>query len=299
MHKAVPALNARFGIPGRVSFRAINDIAVVDIANDAATASIAMQGAHLMTWAPQGMPPVIWLSPRARIAPGMPIRGGIPICWPWFGPHAGEPSLPSHGFARVAPWELLQVDPTPEVTQLRFRLDSDAAERVPWPHAAELELCMAIGTQLEMELVTRNPGREPIAIGQALHAYFGVGDVQQVRIEGLDGCPYIDKVDGGRCGIQAGAVAIDGEVDRIYLDATADCIIDDPAMGRRIRIEKRGSHSTVVWNPWADKAAGMGDLGENSYLHMVCVESGNVADDIVTVAPGSAHHLWVSYSIEG
>ena len=197
------------------------------------------------------------------------------------------------------PWELLHVRPLSEQsTQLLFRLVPDATTRVQWPHATEVELRMTIGVRLEMELVTRNTGSEPVTVGQALHTYFEVGDVRQVRIEGLDGCPYLDKVDGGQRRVQDGPVTIDREVDRIYLDSTADCIIDDPVMARRIRIHKRGSRSTVVWNPWAAKAAQMGDLGEKGYLHMVCVESGNVADDVVTVAPDSAHHLWVSYSVE-
>ncbi|HXH64861.1 MAG TPA: D-hexose-6-phosphate mutarotase [Mariprofundaceae bacterium] len=300
MHDPDPsALDARFGVPGRVSFHDVNGIAVVEITHAAASARIAMQGAQLMTWAPTGMEPVIWLSPRARLAPGVAIRGGVPVCWPWFGPHASEPSLPSHGFARTAPWELLQVEPAPQSTELLFRLSPGDVPGAPWPQAAELQLRLAIGAGLEMELVTRNRGDRPLTIGQALHTYFGVGDVRRVRIEGLDGCPYIDKVAGGRRGIQRGAVTIDGEVDRIYLDATADCVIDDPVLARRIRIAKRGSRSTVVWNPWADKAAKMGDVGENGYLHMVCVESGNVADDVVTVAPGSVHRLWVGYSVEG
>jgi len=291
-------LNGRFGIPGELAFRAVNGVVVADVSHAAATASIALQGAHLMHWAPSGMAPVVWLSPQARLAPGTPIRGGVPVCWPWFGPHAGGSSFPSHGFARTASWELAQADPAPQALQLLFRLVPDPAVRPWWPHATALELRMVIGARLEMELVTRNQGDGPVAVSQALHTYFGVGDVRRVRIEGLDGCPYIDKVDGGRRGMQHGALTIRGETDRIYLDAVADCVIDDPVLARRIRVEKRGSRSTVVWNPWADKAAAMGDLGENGYLHMVCVESGNVADDTVILAPGSAHRLWTGCSVE-
>jgi D-hexose-6-phosphate mutarotase len=294
----IPELNARFAIPGQVSFRTVNGMTVVEIANATATASLAMQGAHLLHWTPRGMSPVIWLSPQARFAPGTPIRGGVPICWPWFGPPAGGSGLPSHGFARISPWELLEVRPSPEVTHLAFRLAPSAGAQAQWPPTAVPELHMTIGARLEMELVTSNTGSKAITIGQALHAYFVVGDVRQVRIEGLDGCPYIDKVDGGRRGIQDGTLIIGRETDRIYLDATVDCIIDDPVLTRRIRIGKHGSRSTVVWNPWADKAASMGDLGENNYLRMVCVEAANVADDLVTVAPDSSCRLGVVCSVE-
>lgn len=299
MHAAhIPGLNAHFAIPDRVSFRAINGMAVVEIANDVATASLALQGAQLLHWTPRGMSPVIWLSPQAGFVPGSAIRGGVPICWPWFGPPAGGAGLPSHGFARISPWELLEVRPSSKATHLAFRLAPGSGAQAQWPPTAVPELRVTIGTRLEMELVTGNVGSKPVTIAQALHAYFAVGDVRQVRIEGLDGCPYIDKVDGGRRGIQDGTLTIGRETDRIYLDAKADCIIDDPVLARRIRIEKYGSRSTVVWNPWAEKAASMGDLGENNHLRMVCVEAANVADDVVTVAPDSAHRLGVCYSVE-
>lgn len=299
MHTAdIPELNARFAIPGQVSFHAVNGMAVVEIANDVATASLAMQGAQLLNWTPRGMSPVIWLSPKARFAPSAAIRGGVPICWPWFGPPTGGSGLPSHGFARISPWELLEVRASPEATHLAFRMASGAGAQAQWPSTVVPELRVTIGTRLEMELVTGNTGNKPVTIGQALHAYFEVGDVRQVRIEGLDGCPYIDKVDGERRGIHNGTLAIGRETDRIYLDATADCIIDDPVLARRIRIEKHGSRSTVVWNPWADKAASMGDLGKNDYLRMVCVEAANVADDVVTVAPDSSCRLGVICSVE-
>ena len=157
---------------------------------------------------------------------------------------------------------------------------------------------VTVGRTLALDLVTRNTGKEPIVIGDALHTYFEVSDIRNVTIRGLEDCPYIDKMDNGSRKRQEGPVTIGAETDRIYLDSTADCLIEDPGLKRRIRIAKRGSRSTVVWNPWIEKAAKMGDFGENGYLNMVCVESANAAEDVVTVAPGGAHSLQVVYGVE-
>ncbi|HWS03844.1 MAG TPA: D-hexose-6-phosphate mutarotase [Gammaproteobacteria bacterium] len=294
------ALNARYGIPEQLSFKdTASGLIVAEVNNAHAMASIALQGAHLMTWAPKGELPVIWLSEDAKLAPGKSIRGGVPICWPWFGPHASEPKFPGHGFARTVPWQIIDTQKLGNgATRLVFRIEQSDATRAQWPHASELEIHFVVGPTLEIDLVTRNTGTDAITVGDALHTYFEVGDVSQAKIHGLDGCPYIDKVDGGARKQQAGPVTIASEVDRIYLDSTADCVIDDPVLGRRIRIAKKGSASSVVWNPWIDKAEKMGDLGEDGYLKMLCVESTNADADVVNVAPGAEHHLWVRYSVE-
>lgn len=297
---ALAALNERFGIADQLS---INEgpggMAVVEVSNDGGSARISLQGANLTAWTPEGEKPVIWLSPEATFAPGKSIRGGAPVCWPWFGPHESEPSFPGHGFARTVPWEMTETEAVSESeTRLAFRLVQSEDTLPQWPHATELELHITVGTTLTMNLVTRNAGTTPITIGDALHTYFAVNDIRKVAIEGLDGCPYIDKMDGGTRKQQTGSVVISEETDRIYLDSTADCIINDQGNNRRIRISKRGSASTIVWNPWAETAVKMGDLGENGYLNMVCVENANAADDVVAIEPGDVHHLWASFSIE-
>lgn len=293
-------LNARYGIPEQLSFKDVpGGLVVAEVDNTHATASIALQGAHLMTWAPKGELPVIWLSKDAKLAPGKSIRGGVPICWPWFGPHATEPKFPGHGFARTVPWDLVETQKLANgATRLVFRIQHNDATRAQWPYPSELEIHMVVGPTLDIDLVTRNTGDKTITIGDALHTYFEVGDVRKATVQGLDGCPYLDKVDGGKSKQQAGPVTVAGEVDRIYLKSTADCVIEDPVLKRRIRIAKKGSASSVVWNPWIEKAEKMGDLGENGYLNMLCVESTNAADDVVELAPGAEHHLWVSYSVE-
>ena len=298
--KELKDLQSRFGDRSGVRFEENADgIVIVDVENSAAQARIALQGAHLMTWTPRGQQPVIWLSSAAKIARGKSIRGGVPVCWPWFGPHATEPAFPAHGFARTVGWELQDVQaPTPATTRLVFSLPAINMPRAQWPHASAVELRLEIGTTLVCELITENTGDTPIVVGDALHTYFAVGDVRKTQVLGLDGLTYIDKVGAPANRQQAGAVTVAGEVDRIYLGSTAACVIDDAAWQRRIRIDKRGSRTTVVWNPWSEKAAKMGDLGDEGYLGMVCVESANAADDVVTIPPGGEHRLWVRYSVE-
>jgi glucose-6-phosphate 1-epimerase len=185
-------------------------------------------------------------------------------------------------------------------TQLLLGLPMRAEYLALMPDAASLEVTLAVsvGAQLHVALKTRNTGSVSIPLSQALHTYFNISDIDAVRVTGLEGCEYIDKVDGGLRKAQQGAVRIGGEVDRIYLQTDADSIIDDPGLQRRIRIKHEGSRSTVVWNPWIAKAAQLGDLGPDGYRHMLCVENTNAADDALNLAPGAEHTLTATISVE-
>ena len=293
-------LNERFGIRDQLTFsEGPGGLAVIEIANSLAVATVALQGAHLLSWIPRGEQPVIWLSRDAGFEAGQSIRGGVPVCWPWFGAHATHPSYPAHGFVRTIPWQLSDTNTLDDgATFVVFRMIQTDATGVFWPHRSELELAMKVGATLDLDLVTRNTGAEAITISDALHTYFAVSDIRHIAVEGLEGCRYIDKLDDDKRKQQSGPVMFNAETDRIYLDTAADCLINDPGLQRRIRIGKRGSRSTVVWNPWRVKAERMADMGENGYLSMVCVESTNAADDVVTIAAGDEHHLRVSYQVE-
>ena len=292
-------LNSKFAIPGHVTFRAgPGGLIVADVGNSHATATIALQGAHVMTWAPRRERPVIWLSKYAKFAPGKSIRGGAPICWPWFGPHASEAKFPGHGFARTVLWEVIATEALRDgSTRLTFRIVQDDATKAQWPHASDALHTVTVGRTLDLELITLNTGASAFTLGDAFHTYFEVSDIRHCAIHGLGNCPYLDKVEGGKKQ-QVGPVTIGSEVDRIYLDSVADVLIDDPGYRRRIRVAKRGSRSSVVWNPWTEKADKMGDFGPTGFLNMVCVESTNAADDVVQVPAGGAHRLWVRYSVE-
>lgn len=273
-------------------------IPVIEIKNPHASASISLQGAQILSWIPEGEEEVVWLSSDATFAPGKSLRGGIPICWPWFGAHDSDASLPAHGFARTTMWHILSVEILEDdSTRLSFTNFADDHTRAMWPADTSIQYIVTIGKRLEMELITHNNGDSPIVIGQALHTYFNVGDIAETVVLGLENTDYLDKPDGFKRKHQIGAVVIEGEVDRIYLDTANDCIIDDSALKRQIIIIKSGSHSTVVWNPWREVADRMGDLGDEGYKHMLCVESCNAADDVVTIEAGKSHHLWVQYEV--
>jgi len=290
--------NESYGIDGVLSFvRGQGDMPVAEIKNDLAQASIALQGAHVLGFQANDQPALIWMSPEASFAEGKSLRGGIPVCWPWFGPHPSDSSLPAHGPARTTNWQPIASKANADgSTRISFEMLQSPAVIAMCGHALRVRLHVNVGASLTLELETTNQGQQSFTLGQALHTYFQVGDVRQARIEGLADCTYIDKVDGGIRKKQHGAVEINAETDRIYLATGDDCEIIDPALGRKILISSNGSASTVVWNPWVETALKMGDLGPDGYLHMLCVENTNAADDVVELAAGATHRLVTNYS---
>jgi len=290
--------NEIYGMAGQVVFSSgKGTMPVVDIHNALARASIAMQGAHVLGFQATGQEPLIWMSDDATYAAGKSLRGGVPICWPWFGPHASDAALPGHGPARTSNWVPVAARACDDgSTHLSFEMVQNDHIRQQCGHPLSVQLHVTVGSSLRLELETANRGAEPFTLGEAFHTYFQVGDVRQARIEGLDGCEYIDKVDGGQLKQQHGVVGVDAETDRIYLGSGERYRIIDPVMGRSIEICAEGSDSVVVWNPWIETAAKMGDLGEDGYLHMLCVETTNAASDTVQLAPGATHVMVASYS---
>ena len=298
MTTASPAdLNRRFAIADFLNFEDIAEgFTVANVTTRHATARIALQGAHVMSYQPAGQPPLIWLSRLARFASGKSIRGGVPVCWPWFGAHASDATLPGHGFARTVPWQLLDARQLPDYRlRLEFELLQSDVTRAQWPHSSTVKNIVTIGQELEVELATTNTGSAPFELGQALHTYFEIGDIRKTTISGLDGCEYLDKVDGGASKAQHGAVSFTQETDRIYLGTRGCCEIHDPVLNRRILVTSTGSRSTVVWNPWTEKADKMGDFGSEGWTGMVCVETANAATDVVTLAPGATHRMAAQY----
>ena len=292
-------LNQRFAIAGHLSFKeGPGGLAVAEIANSHAQASIALQGAHVMTFQPQGQAPVLWLSQYGKFAAGKSIRGGVPVCWPWFGPHPVEPGFPAHGFARTVMWEVLDTSVGDNgETRINFGLIETDVTHTQWPHTTSVQVKVTVGAALSVELVTLNNSNQSFEIGEALHTYFHISDIADVQIKGLEQCEYLDKMEDFARKTQQGSVVIESEVDRVYLNTSADCLIEDQGLNRSIRIATRGSRSTVVWNPWIEKADKMGDFGQDGYRGMVCVETANAFENIVTVAPGAAHSLVTIISV--
>ncbi|MBY0576672.1 MAG: D-hexose-6-phosphate mutarotase [Gallionellaceae bacterium] len=298
----VQELNTQFGINRQLVFREdASGLIVAEIGNAQANATLCLQGAHLMTWQPKNQAvPVVWLSRDARLAEGKSIRGGVPVCWPWFGAHASDASLPAHGFARTVPWEVVETGAEANgATRLSLRLLASAKTRAQWPHQAQLVLKVVVGETLRMELTTENTGTSDFVISEALHTYFRIGDIGSVRVAGLSGREFWDKVGGSTLRKQQGAISFSAETDRVYIDTAEECVIEDEQLNRHIHIAKSGSLSTVVWTPWIEKAGRMGDMGQpDGWREMLCIESANAFDNAVKVPAGTRHTLSIEYRVE-
>ena len=244
-------------------------------------------GAQVVQWTPAGAAEsALWLSPRAALDSASAIRGGIPVCFPWFGPGRDGNMTPAHGFARTATWELVEAAADDAGARMRWLLDASMAAdpKFPFAYAAELEVQAA--AELTVALRVRNEGQEALSYEDALHAYLAVSDVEGIRIVGLDGAEYADKARGGITAIQRGDLTVRGETDRAYR-STSRIEVHDAQ--RTLVIEKSGSASTVVWNPGAALASRMADIGSGLWRGFVCVEAGNVLGDAVRLAPGADH----------
>lgn len=295
----IKSLQEQFRSNKALTFRQHNDdLIFIDISNSYANATVCLQGAQVIQWTPVGHEPVIWVSGNSYYQTGRSVRGGIPICWPWFGDHVTDASLPAHGFVRAKKWALESADQIVDgSTQLIFTYQLDKADQAIWPYSCTLQMVITLGSQLQLSLQTSNTGQQPLMITEALHTYFKVGDISKTTVMGLEGCHYLDKVDDFAQKIQDGRINIQTEVDRIYLDTTKTCRIDDPLMNRSIIINKEGSHSTVVWNPWEARSTAMIDMGKQAYQGMLCVETANAASNRVIIEAGDSHCMAVSYHL--
>lgn len=265
-------------------------VVFVHINSELASATVSLHGAHVCHFLPKGEKPLLWMSESTPYQPGKAIRGGVPVCWPWFGPHPD--GLPQHGFARTSRWLLSNIEKmsSGEVKVELLLRDSHESKEV-WPHAFELTLSVVVGSELEMSLHTKNTGDSSFVIGGALHTYFAIEDISKTRIEGLSDTRFFSKVSGEDNLLQLGDVLIDQEVDRVYKETVSDCLIHDQGNARVIRVSKSGSKTTVVWNPWAELASNLADFDDEGYRQMVCIEAVNTGSDSYTLQPKETHIL--------
>lgn len=288
------ALQDRHGIPGVLRFEpGANGLTRAAVTTPQAKAHVYLHGAHVTHYQSHGQASLLFLSARSRFQPGAPIRGGVPVVFPWFGPHPGDPSAPMHGFARTSDWQVESASQAKdESVALVLRLDSAARAQSVWPHRFVSRYRVAIAATLGLTLEVHNVSREPLIFEETLHTYLAVGDVRRITVRGLESTQYIDKTDGMRRKTQGSdPISITGETNRVYLDTRATCVVEDPVGMRRLVVEKRGSDSTVVWNPWIAKARAMLDLGDDEWPRMLCIESGNVAANAVRISPDQCHEM--------
>ena len=293
----IDKLGHAFGRPGAIRFsQSPLGGPIATLCEEAGEVDIALKGGQVLAWR-RGGEDLLWLSPMARLDDRKPVRGGIPVCWPWFGPHPKDAKRPAHGFARTADWQPVSSSATAGEASLTLVLSPAPEHERLWPHKASATLTVKLSGGLSVELRTRNEGQEPIEITQALHTYFRVGEIARCAIDGLGGHDYIDKLDGNREKPQIGRIIIDRELDRIYLGPAPLVTLHDTSHGRSIEVRSRGSRSTVVWNPWIDKAARLGDLGPDGWRRMLCIETANAGPDLRTLEPGSEASIGVTYSV--
>jgi glucose-6-phosphate 1-epimerase len=284
----------RFAIPNALRFEeGPGGLTRAVISTPAADAEIYLHGAHLTHWKPHGAEPVLFLSSKSFYEPGKAIRGGVPVIFPWFGPRADGKAGPMHGFARTMEWAVEETALDKDgAVEIALVLEPDEVTRSFGYDAFHLRFRMKVGRTLIMKLEARNDGAEPLVFQEALHTYFAIGDVYRVRVSGLEGAVYIDKTGGFQRKRQGSdPIRITKETDRVYVNTTSTCVIGDPAIGRRIMVEKSGSEATVVWNPWDEKIKTFADMAPEDWKHMICVETANAGDHSIHLAPGASHTL--------
>ncbi len=275
------------------------DYPVLVVASPLCTAKVALHGAHLYEWTPAGQKAVIYTSPTAIYREGKAIRGGVPVCWPWFNAHPTDASLPAHGIGRNRFWQVQSVAETAagEVTITLELCDSEATRAI-WDAAFRATVTITLGTHATIALETQNTGDTALTVGGALHTYLAVGDISTASVLGLDATRYLDTVGTHTQREQDGAVTFSGEVDRIYEGTTAPLTLRDETLQREITVERAGSTTAVVWNPWVEKAQGLGDLPDVAYQDFLCIEAANALTDVHEVAPGNSHTLATTLRVQ-
>lgn len=265
-----------------------NALEYIEIQNSSASAKIALQGAHIFHYARDGEEPILWLSETSDFENGKAIRGGVPVCWPWFGMNKDE-NLPQHGFARTSVWKLADTKETDaNTTEVTLKLEDSEQSLKLWRYKFELELHVVVSDKLTMELKTTNIDDKEFEITQALHTYFPVSHISHVNIKGLDKKPYLNALT-YKTEVQEGDITFNKEVDRVYQEVEGEIVLQDK--NRTIRIQNEGSSCVVVWNPWIDKCKKMSAMKDDAYIYFVCIESANAFDNARVLKPSESHIL--------
>ena len=264
---------------------------VLEVKTSVSEATIALHGAQVLTWTLTGHPPVLYVSPKAKMTEGIPLRGGIPICWPWFNEHPEDSTLPKHGFARNRFWELVSGEAFGKEATLVFKLCSDEETKQLFPYDFELTATIRVSDKLRVKLNMKNTGEEIYRVSSALHTYLSVGNIERIQLEGVKGSHYMDQLsDQTEAQYQEKNLQIKEEVDRIY-QSMSSVLVRDLDRHRSVFVDKAGSRSTVIWNPWKEKSKSLSDLPDKGYLEFVCVECANAGTDKPTLRPNSSHNV--------
>jgi glucose-6-phosphate 1-epimerase len=288
----VEELDRSFGIPGVARVCEGNDgLLRVQITGSPSEGEIYLHGAQVTSWKPAGSAEILFISTKSRWQEGQPIRGGIPICFPWFRAKADDPKAPAHGFVRTKSWQLESIVEDDSGVAVSMSTESDEQTRRWWPAEFRLVYRVVFGPELTMELTCTNTGETDLRFEEALHTYNQVSDVANVRLQGLDAVQFLDSTDSNKAKIHNGDVTISSATDSAFIGTQSDVDLIDPKLSRHIRLKKANSLTTVVWNPWREGAARLGDLGDGEWKQFLCVEASNMLDASVTLAPGEKHKM--------
>ncbi len=272
-----------------------NNIVILNVETSQAILRVSLYGGQIISWQPKTeINPVLWLSSSAQYQYGKAIRGGVPVCWPWFGNHPVDSLQPSHGFARLSTWVIREIKILSDGEALIILALDDL--KVGSHGSADLRLHIQIGSTLKISLITQNRSSHQINFTEGLHTYFKISDIENIQIAGLHGSQYIDVYDGNRKKTQMEEIRFEDELFKIFWKNNSDCIIKDFGLNRQISIEKSGSLTTAIWNPGQNRAQGMTDIGD--WRSMICVESANALSDEVALMPGKCHIHSVIYSVQ-
>jgi len=265
-----------------------DELEYLEFSNDKSHLKLTLQGAHIFDFQVHGKEPLLFLSETARFKKGVPIRGGIPICWPWFGPHETNKNLPNHGFARIMPWTHTKTECINSGrTEISLALNSSTETLKLWPYAFELSLEIVMSDVLEVSLITHNVGTTTFELTQALHTYLKIDDVLHTSVNGLDATKYYNKVNDTYNNTQEGELHFSEEVDRVYCEVKKPLLIKGEKDS--FCVETKGSSTVVIWNPGKELVQKMPDL--SSYKQMLCIESSNTLADKVLLQAGQRHKL--------
>lgn len=284
-------LDEKFSIEGEVGFMEMDgDLVFITIANKYADAEICLYGAHVTSFTPHNRMDLLWMSPESHFEIGTPIRGGIPICFPWFGPHKTDPEKPQHGFGRLMYWDVSETASLPNgETLIKLKLCSSEETKAYWPHDFCAELSITVGQKLTVSLKVDNTSSENIEYSCALHSYFTLSAIENITIDGLQNAKYHSQLESGDFVQEAPELTVEKAETRHYYETESTCVINDPIFRRRIAVEKSGSQNTTVWNPWEEATLKIGDIPDDGYQTFICVETVNAFDGAVQLKPGESH----------
>lgn len=294
----IEELNSRLGIAGRAQVLADEaGIPKVCITTPQCNGEMHLHGAQVTSWEPAGAEEVIFLSRQARWEEEKAIRGGIPICFPWFRAKADDSHAPAHGVVRTKIWTLESIEQNAGGITVSMSTQSDPDTRRWWPADFRVLNRVTFGSKLRLELTVSNTGAKPFRFEEALHTYYRVGDVRRVRVRGLDGVTFLDNTDSNKMKKQNGDVVLSSPTDNAYMNSQNPLQLIDPVLNRSIQVTKQNSDSTVIWNPWAEGARALSDLGDDEWHDMVCVEGSNILGNAVELAPSANHKITVAMKV--